>query len=105
MCAYSVLPSWHLQAKENCIATADKYGLEVDKTTFDSADALAQTAMRTFVEGLCMHSFAGASEKVELRRQVMSHLALLKPYRLTKTCMPGSLKVAIDKAQKYAYLS
>ena len=93
-----------MEAKNEYIQTAEKFGLEVDSSLVDKIDPLTKTSMKTYVVGLLLASFSCNLDKVELRRQVMCHLSHLKSYRLTKAALPLALKQAVDQAQKYTYV-
>lgn len=94
-------PSQAMKAyKDSC----ERFGIEVDADASRRSDSSAKEAIKTFVIGLCLHSFDTKHEdRVELRGAVVAHLALLRPYKLTKAALPQCLRDALTQANGYAY--
>ena len=93
-----------MQAQALCADIADKFGLEFPSAKREESAAVCKVAMRTYVTGLLLTSFEHrGSDSVELRSEVMSHLAVLKARKMNKASLMQPLRAAVDEAQRYSY--
>ena len=93
-------PSPLAQAIQEIGEFREKFGIGGAHRSEDEWASTAKLARCTFVEGLLIHAFKAARDKVTLRNQVQKHLKLLGN-GATKDDLAPCLRIRADRALKF----